>query len=455
MQEYNRLVQEKTAQVKKRCQEFETLAESAEGRRIIGVVQTAAPQIERNHLEFWRLASAGDLNGAATVLRDGVMPPLTQINQDADKLVAQQELVSTAAGEEARGTVSRARTTVAGAILLSILIAIAVVMIVRQINTALRKIVAELSDGAEQVASASAQVSGASQSLAQGSSEQAASLEETSSSSEEISAMARKNAEGSHRAAELVGQSQDKFTETSRSLDDAVVAMDEINLQSDKISKIIKVIDEIAFQTNILALNAAVEAARAGEAGMGFAVVADEVRNLAQRCAQAAKDTSSLIEESIAKSGRGKLKVDEVAAAIRINMQVGAEVKTLVDDVNTSSEQQAQGISQIGAAVNQMSQVTQSTAANAEESAAAAEELTAQSEGLRSIAERLTAMVGGGATAIGEVRRAVVAGGVAHRGARSGAGLRALQRAVSPRKPSDAKAPVLVMRESGDPADTD
>jgi methyl-accepting chemotaxis protein/methyl-accepting chemotaxis protein-1 (serine sensor receptor) len=180
-----------------------------------------------------------------------------------------------------------------------------------------------------------------------------------------------------------------------------VVAMSEIKTSSDKISKIIKTIDEIAFQTNILALNAAVEAARAGEAGMGFAVVADEVRNLAQRCAQAAKDTAALIEESIAKSNDGKTKVDQVAVAIQTITEESAKVKTLVDEVNLGSQEQARGIEQIGKAITQMEQVTQKTAANAEESASAAEELTAQSETLKDVVGRLTLMVGGAET--GEV----------------------------------------------------
>ena len=175
--------------------------------------------------------------------------------------------------------------------------------------------------------------------------------------------------------------------------------MGDIKHSSDKIAKIIKVIDEIAFQTNILALNAAVEAARAGEAGMGFAVVADEVRNLAQRCAQAAKDTAALIEESIAKSNDGKSKVDQVAAAIRAITEESGKVKTLVDEVSVGSQEQTRGIEQVAKALTQMEQVTQQSAANAEESAAAAEELTAQAATLMDVVGHLSAMVGGGEAA--------------------------------------------------------
>ena len=289
-------------------------------------------------------------------------------------------------------------------VVLSLGVGIIIVLVVRQINSSLRKMISELSEGAEQVASAAGQISSSSQSLAQGSSEQAASLEETSASSEEINSMARKNAENSQSADGLVTQSQQKFVETNQSLEQMVVAMSEIKGSSDKIAKIIKVIDEIAFQTNILALNAAVEAARAGEAGMGFAVVADEVRNLAQRCAQAAKDTAALIEESIAKSNDGKTKVDQVAVAIRAITEESAKVKTLVDEVSLGSQEQTRGIEQIGQGLTQMEQVTQQSAANAEESAAAAEELTAQASTLMEVVHRLSSMVGGGEAEDGDHR---------------------------------------------------
>jgi methyl-accepting chemotaxis protein len=266
---------------------------------------------------------------------------------------------------------------------------------VRSINRAMIEAVSDLSSGAAQVASAAGQIASASQALAQGSSEQAASLEETSSSSEEINSMARKNTENTGSAAELVARLQAEFVNANQSLDATVAAMEELNSSSEKISKIIKVIDEIAFQTNILALNAAVEAARAGEAGMGFAVVADEVRNLAHRSAQAAKDTASLIEDSISRSRDGKAKVDHVAAAIRSIAQDSNKIQVLVDEVNVASQEQSRGIEHVARAVTQMENLTQRAAASAQESASASTELTAQASALKDVVERLTEMVGG------------------------------------------------------------
>ncbi|HXM44567.1 MAG TPA: methyl-accepting chemotaxis protein [Bryobacteraceae bacterium] len=356
-------------------------------------------------------------------------------------------------GAESQQTYSRIRS-----ILLTMLIlctfcgAGAAFVVIRSMNKALRQALPELFEGANQVASAADQVSSSSQSLAQGSSEQAASLEETSASSEQIGSMARKNSENSRAAAGLVTQSQQKFVETNQSLEQMVVAMGEITTQSDKISKIIKVIDEIAFQTNILALNAAVEAARAGEAGMGFAVVADEVRNLAQRCAQAARDTASLIEDSIAKSHDGKAKVDRVAVAIRTITVESGKVKVLVDEVSLGGEEQARGIEQIGKAMVQMEQVTQRTAANAEEGASAAEELNAQSESLKEIVAKLTAMVGGSGDSEAPSRpayRSRPAPGqtaAAQRPGASSASVIALRHAVSRSKSVAPADPVLAGR---------
>src|SRR5437762_5169352 len=153
-----------------------------------------------------------------------------------------------------------------------------------------------------------------------------------------------------------------RVAEANATLADMMKSMEEIGASSGKISNIIKVIDEIAFQTNILALNAAVEAAGAGDAGMGFAVVADEVRNLAQRSAQAAKDTAGLIENSIQKSGEGDKKLSEVVCSIQAITEGAGKVKVLVDEVKVSSREQAQGIEQIAKAVAHMEDVTQRTA---------------------------------------------------------------------------------------------
>jgi methyl-accepting chemotaxis protein/methyl-accepting chemotaxis protein-1 (serine sensor receptor) len=297
-------------------------------------------------------------------------------------------------GDEAQSRASGGSTTILILLLAAVASGCAIAwFMVKSINGVLMSAVNELAQGAEQIASAAQQVSSASQSLAQGSSEQAASIEETSSSSEEINSMAQQNSHNCGDAASLMTESQQSFARTDQALQHMVAAMSDINASSDKIARIIRVIDEIAFQTNILALNAAVEAARAGDAGMGFAVVADEVRNLAQRCAQAAKDTTSLIEESITKSNDGKQKTDLVAREIQRIIEQSSKVKAIVDNVNAGSMEQARGIDQVTKAIGQMGQVTQQTAATAEESAAAAEELSAQSESLQEIVVKLSSLV--------------------------------------------------------------
>lgn len=298
------------------------------------------------------------------------------------------------ATREANQAVSSGRTLTSLLALIALALGIVLAFfVVRSVNRVLSESIQELSAGAEQIASAASQVSASSQSLAHGASEQAAALEETSASSEEINSMARKNTDTSRSTAQLLSSSQQKVASANQQLTQMVISMNEISLSSGKISKIIKVIDEIAFQTNILALNAAVEAARAGEAGMGFAVVAEEVRHLAQRSAQAAKDTAALIEDSIARSDEGKGKVDQVATSIYAVTEDTTRVTVMVDQLSMSSEEQSRGIDQISKAILQMEQVTQATAASAEESAAAAEELNVQSSAMKDTVARLQAMV--------------------------------------------------------------
>ncbi len=273
--------------------------------------------------------------------------------------------------------------------------AVVAFFIIRNSNKVLTTVATALSDGSSQVSSAAGQVSASSQTLAEGASEQASSLEETSSSLEEMSSMTKRNSENARKANELAKEARAAADRGVGDMRSMAAAMEAIKVSSDDIAKIIKTIDEIAFQTNILALNAAVEAARAGEAGMGFAVVADEVRNLAQRCAQAAKETAGKIEGAIVKTGQGVEISNKVAAALNDIVGKVRQVDELVTEVAGASREQTDGITQINTAVGQMDQVTQSNAANAEESAAAAEELSGQAEVMKQSVAELLQLVGG------------------------------------------------------------
>jgi methyl-accepting chemotaxis protein len=380
---------------------------AAPGLRLDSASEVAAavqPFAENPLFTYVRVRNKGGI--AVFAHRKVGMPPLSA---DAihDDVEADGELfhtipITSDAGELGTLTIgmSLAERDAAASSARSTLVAIGLVAVVamivsmrsllrRKLERPLQATTNEILESAGQVLQLSRMVATSSQSLSHGATEQAASLEETSASMEEMASMTRRNAENATQATRLVTDVAGQVTASNTALAEMVASMAAIKESSNKVAKIIKTIDEIAFQTNILALNAAVEAARAGEAGMGFAVVADEVRNLAQRSAQAAKDTAVLIEESIARSQEGAGKVEQVASAIDAITKSVTEVKGMVEEVREASLQQTQGIDQVSQTLAQMEKVTQTTAATAEESAAASEELSAQAESSIAVVSKL------------------------------------------------------------------
>jgi methyl-accepting chemotaxis protein len=296
-------------------------------------------------------------------------------------------------------------------ILIGVLLGVALVasmllawQITRSTNKILRYLASNLDRGSLQTASAARQVSVSSNSLSSGASQQASSVEETSTALEEMSSMIRATAENAHKATTLASEAREVADAGSLLRGEVAASMSAMEASSNEVAKIVKNIDEIAFQTNILALNAAVEAARAGEAGAGFAVVADEVRSLAQRSAAAAKETAEKIEAAIISSRNGSQCSAKVGDALS---QIAEKVKAadlLVADIARAASEQSQGIEQINGAMAQLDKVTQSNASGAEESASAAEELEAQAEAMKDLVTQLHQLVGATSSSGGPVK---------------------------------------------------
>ena len=271
----------------------------------------------------------------------------------------------------------------------------AVLLIAGRVSRLIKDVVSELGNSSGHFAAAASQIALTAQSVAQGTSQQAAFIEETSSAAEEITGATHANKERTAALAGVMKEAGTSFQVMDDCIDQLVRWMTDFKQSSEKVSKIIKAIDEIAFQTNILALNAAVEAARAGEAGMGFAVVADEVRNLARRSADAAKDTTALIQESIDKTAQGQVTVDQCAQAMATNSRLSKRVVELTAELDGATAEQVRGIDLISQSVSRIQQTTQDTAASAQESASAGEELNTQSATVRTIVTRLHELVHG------------------------------------------------------------
>ena len=355
--------------------------------------------------EFLPALDKGDYAKAKTLTQTSLLDEYTKQRADINGVVSSASDDSASMNKSLQDLLKASETEVNARIrsaVVETIIAIALVVLVTgsmaaffsaKIKSSLLLVATNLRRGAEQVTMAAGQVSSSSQTLAEGSSEQAASIEETSASLEEMSSMTKRNAENAQKANDLAKQTRGAADKGAGDMQAMSSAMQAIKASSDDIAKIIKTIDEIAFQTNILALNAAVEAARAGEAGMGFAVVADEVRNLAQRSAQAAKETAAKIEGAIGNTSRGVDLSGKVAETLNDIVVKAREMDELAAEVASASREQTQGITQINSAVGQMDKVTQSNAASAEESAAAAEELNAQAVEMKQAVGELLKLV--------------------------------------------------------------
>jgi methyl-accepting chemotaxis protein len=390
------------AQNDKIVKQIEAAASGAEKKKLVEELKVAYGAYGVASGKIANFINTGMAEAGKGILQTEGLLAARQLNGAIANLFTLSVAEAKATSEENAG-----RATISGAIsmvltALNMVVAVALGFLLTFVTTRpIHRAIEGLKAAAGQVGEESMQVAASSHQLADGATTQAASLEETSSSLEEMSSMTRQNAENANKARAKMGEAKAVVEKANIQMGQLTEAIGEITRSSEETGKIIKTIDEIAFQTNLLALNAAVEAARAGEAGAGFAVVAGEVRNLALRAAEAARNTSELIEKTIQAVKKGNEMTASTREAFSANAELSGVIAQLVDEITEASQEQANGISQVNKAVAEMDRVTQQTAANAEESASAAEEMSAQAIRMGDYIEDLAAVIDGGRGAAG------------------------------------------------------
>jgi len=377
--------------------QLKPLFPTGDGQKLVASLETEFDGSVKVFAKVRGLVDA-DFPAAMKALDQEMPPAIGKMNSAATAFQTFCEKESGRHVDEAVVGFTRIQKSTAGfgavSVVIGVLSAAIVTWIARRSRIALSGIVSRLADGSSTVRTASNSVAATSRSLAAGASEQAASLEETGASLEEMSSMTSRNAGSASKAKVLAALARKAADTGAVDMREMNAAMDAIKGSSNNIAKIIKTIDEIAFQTNILALNAAVEAARAGEAGAGFAVVADEVRNLAQRSASAARETAAQIEDSITRSQRGVTISAKVAQSLQEILSKTHQLDEFVGEIAGASREQSQGIAQINTTVTQMDKTTQAAAASADAGASTSQELLSQANTLHETVEELAQIVG-------------------------------------------------------------
>ncbi|MFH1059224.1 MAG: methyl-accepting chemotaxis protein, partial [Pseudomonadota bacterium] len=359
---------------------FQALPQNPEEARLWAAFLAGREKWAAEHRRTLDLVTAGKRGEALAHSRNEARQARREAEAPLVKLRAM--LADMIARDQAQGVAEAdlSRSLALGGVAVGFLIALGLgLLLSHRVAASLGKVMAGLGGVAGQVAAAAGQVSATSNALAEGSARQASALEQTGASLEEMASMTRSNADNAEQMKRLMQETQEAMRGAEANMTELTQAMEQILQASQDTGKIVKTIDEIAFQTNLLALNAAVEAARAGEAGAGFAVVADEVRNLALRAAEAAKNTSALIEQTLERTGHGGQLVASTNTSFGAVAHSAERVGQLVREIATANREQAQGIEQVNLATTEMDRVTQQNATDSEESAAAAQQLAGQS----------------------------------------------------------------------------